>query len=111
MRDAGQQELGKLARILNDISKDIPSDVNWILRIDGHTDKRPLNPGRTPYRNNWELSQARALSVAEYLIEEHGVDPDRLAPTGFGEYQPLDAGDDPISLARNRRIELKLTER
>ena len=110
LADAGKAELGKFAAILNEIARDIPADVNWILRIDGHTDKRPLR--NSPfYEDNWELSQARALSVAQYLIRAHGVPPERLAPTGFGEFQPLDNGDTPQALARNRRIELKLTER
>lgn len=110
LADAGKAELGKFAAILNEIARDIPADVNWILRIDGHTDKRPLR--NSPfYRDNWELSQARALSVAQYLIRAHGVPPERLAPTGFGEYQPLDNGNSAQALARNRRIELKLTER
>jgi len=110
LADAGKAELGKFAAILNEIARDIPADVNWILRIDGHTDKRPLR--NSPfYRDNWELSQARALSVAQYLIRQHGVPPQRLAPTGFGEFQPIDNGNSPQALARNRRIELKLTER
>ena len=110
LAEAGKAELGQFAAILNEIAADIPADVNWILRIDGHTDKRPLRGGGR-YRDNWELSQERALSVAQYLIRQHGVPPERLAPTGFGEYQPLDDGDSPAALARNRRIELKLTER
>lgn len=111
LNDAGKAELSKFAQILNEISSDIPADLNWILRIDGHTDRRPLARGRTPYRNNWELSQARALSVAEYLIQSEDVAPDRLAPTGFGEFQPLTDGRTADAYARNRRIELKLTER
>ncbi len=110
LADAGKAELGKFAGILNEIAADIPSEVNWILRIDGHTDKRPLRNSPL-YRDNWALSQARALSVAQYLIREHNVSPERLAPTGFGEFQPLDNGDTAQALARNRRIELKLTER
>lgn len=110
LADAGKAELSKFAAILNEIAEDIPSDVNWILRIDGHTDKRPLRAGGQ-YRDNWALSQARALSVAQYLIRDEGVRPDRLAPTGFGEFQPLENGDTPQAYARNRRIELKLTER
>lgn len=110
LAEAGKAELGAFAAILNEIAADIPGDVNWILRIDGHTDRRPLRAGGR-YRDNWELSQERALSVAQYLIRQHGVPPERLAPTGFGEYQPLDEGDSREALARNRRIELKLTER
>jgi len=110
LADAGKAELGKFAAILNEIASDIPTDVNWILRIDGHTDRLPLRNSPL-HADNWELSQARALSVAQYLIREEGVAPDRLAPTGFGEFQPLDTGDSPQAFARNRRIELKLTER
>jgi len=110
LADAGKAELGKFAGILNEIATDIPTGVNWILRIDGHTDKRPLRNSPL-YADNWALSQARALSVAQYLIREQNVPPERLAPTGFGEFQPLDNGDTAQALARNRRIELKLTER
>jgi chemotaxis protein MotB len=110
LADAGKAELGQFAAILNEIAEDIPSDVNWILRIDGHTDKRPLR-NSPRYADNWALSQARALSVAQYLIREHDVPSERLAPTGFGEFQPLDDGNSARALARNRRIELKLTER
>ncbi len=110
LAEEGRVELGKFAGILNDIAGDIPDDLNWILRIDGHTDRRPIR-NSTLYPDNWALSQARALSVAQYLIREHDVPPGRLAPTGFGEFQPIDDGDTPQAFARNRRIELKLTER
>lgn len=111
LNEQGIEELGRFAAILTDIAEDIPEDVDWILRIDGHTDRRALLPGRTPYADNWELSQARALSVARYLIERHGIAPRRLAPTGFGEFRPLSRGDTAEDYASNRRIELKLTER
>jgi chemotaxis protein MotB len=78
------------------------------LRVDGHTDKRPINTAAFP--SNWELSTQRALSVVRFLISE-GVAPQHLAATGFGEFQPLDSGDDEVAYRRNRRIELKLTER
>jgi chemotaxis protein MotB len=104
----GKQQLAKLARTLLDISKSIPKDINWVLRVDGHTDRRPINTPAFP--SNWELSTARALSVVRYLVEQ-GVPPDRLAAAGFGEFQPLEPGDDEIAYRRNRRIELKLTER
>lgn len=107
----GEAELAKFAAILRDIASTIPEDVNWILRIDGHTDRRPLTEGRTRFRNNWELSQARALSVAEYLIRDERIAPQRLAPTGFGEFQPIRSGNTAEAYASNRRIELKLTER
>jgi len=105
----GKHELAKLGQVLREVSSKMPTDLNWILRVDGHTDKIPISSGQ--YRNNWELSQARALSVVEYLINEEGVPPQRLAATGFGEFQPIAEGDDPASLARNRRIEFKFTER
>ncbi|TNE41087.1 MAG: peptidoglycan -binding protein, partial [Alphaproteobacteria bacterium] len=104
----GKEDMAKFASTLVDISKDIPKDINWILRVDGHTDKRPINTARFP--SNWELSIARALSVTKFLISQ-GVPPERLAPTGFGPYQPIDPRDDEIAYLRNRRIELKLTER
>ncbi len=111
LNEDGIREMGRFAEILTDISDDIPADVDWILRIDGHTDRRPLTPGRTPFADNWELSQARALSVARYLIQDHGIEPRRLAPTGFGEFQPLNRATSAEAYAQNRRIELKLTER
>lgn len=104
----GQQQLATLARTLADVAKNIPSDLNWILRIDGHTDSIPIN--NINFRNNWELSSARALSVVENLIVQ-GIAPERLAATGFGEYHPIDTGTGPSALRRNRRIEIKLTER
>ncbi len=102
----GQIQLDKLANALLQLSEKIPSDINWVLRVDGHTDNRPIS---TPtFASNWELSSARAISVVKYLISKQ-VPPKRLVAAGFGEYQPLeDAGSD---LGRNRRIELKLTER
>jgi chemotaxis protein MotB len=106
--DEGQQQLARLAATLNQIATEIPADINWVLRVDGHTDRRPIN---TPqYASNWELSTARAISVVRFLIAQ-GVPPGRLAATGFGEFQPLDARDDEIAFRRNRRIELKLTQR
>lgn len=105
----GQKELDKLAQAILELSKEIPEEINWVLRVDGHTDSRPLS-GTGRLRNNWELSAARAISVVRYLISK-GVDPKRLVAAGFGEYQPLEEGDSPEALARNRRIELKLTER
>jgi chemotaxis protein MotB len=107
---AGQAEIAKLGNVLREVAGDIPEDVNWILRIDGHTDKIPVS-GRGRYRDNWELSQARSLSVVKFLIEHENVPPNRLAAVGFGEFQPVDDGDTPEALARNRRIEFKFTER
>jgi chemotaxis protein MotB len=104
----GKQDMAKFAATLREISKDIPSDIDWILRVDGHTDKQPISTARFP--SNWELSTARALSVTKFLISQ-GIPPNRLAATGFGEFQPIDSRDDEIGYLRNRRIELKLTER
>lgn len=107
---AGRRELTRLGEVMREIAGDMPEDLDWILRVDGHTDKRPLS-GAGRYRNNWELSQARALSVVAYLIDAEGANPSRLAAAGFGEFQPIDPGDDSEALARNRRIEFKFTER
>lgn len=104
----GQEQLDRLAATLLDLSRRIPPDIDWILRVDGHTDRVPIATARFP--SNWELSTARAISVVRYLIAR-GLPPSRLAATGFGEYQPLDDRDDEIARRRNRRIELKLTER
>ncbi|HSR55056.1 MAG TPA: OmpA family protein, partial [Alphaproteobacteria bacterium] len=105
---AGQVQLAHLAEALREISQKIPNDVNWILRVDGHTDVRPISTPNFP--SNWELSTARALSVVRFLIGQ-GVPPQRLAATGFGPYQPLVEGETEAAYRRNRRIELKLTER
>lgn len=107
---AGQRELTKLGAVMRELEQELPRDFDWILRVDGHTDPIPLS-GSGRYRNNWELSQARALSVVTYLINREGVDPSRLAAAGFGEFQPIDAGDTPEALERNRRIEFKFTQR
>ena len=104
----GRGQLAALASTLLEISERIPSELNWVLRIDGHTDDRPI---RTPlFPTNWELSSARAISVVKVLVE-NGVPPNRLVAAGFGEFHPFDARDDEIALRRNRRIELKLTQR
>lgn len=105
---AGQQQLAQLAETLIEISRDIPSELNWVLRVDGHTDSVPIYTARFP--SNWELSTARAISVVKFL-ERQGIPANRLAATGFAEFQPLDDGNDEIAYRRNRRIELKLTER
>jgi chemotaxis protein MotB len=106
--DEGKQQMIKLAATLRDLMGRIPKDIPWVLRVDGHTDKVPIHNAQ--FASNWELSTARAVSVVKFLIEQ-GVPPDRLAATGFGEFQPLDARDDEVARRRNRRIELKLTER
>ncbi len=105
---AGMEQLGQLAGTLGQIAKDIPKDIDWVLRVDGHTDKDPIKTPRFP--SNWELSSARAISVVQFLINK-GLPPNRLAATGFGEFQPLDNRTDEIAKRRNRRIELKLTQR
>ncbi len=104
----GRVQLGQLAGALTEIAATIPEDIDWVLRVDGHTDRRPISTPEFP--SNWELSTARAISVVKFLIVR-GIDPDRLAATGFGEFQPLDTGSDEIAFRRNRRIELKLTQR
>jgi len=106
--DAGKNQLLQLALTLKQISREIPADIDWILRVDGHTDKDPIKTARFP--SNWELSSARAISVVQFLINQ-GLPPNRLAATGFGEFQPLDNRNDEIAKRRNRRIELKLTQR
>ncbi len=103
----GQTELAKLGTAIRELQAQIPADVNWVLRIDGHTDKRPINTPEFP--SNWELSAARAISVAKYLITQ-GVPANRLVPAGFGEFSPIDPGDSDEAYRRNRRIEFKLTE-
>lgn len=109
INQAGQDEMRKLAAALIDLQKEIPPEINWVLRVDGHTDNIPLS-GAGRYRDNWELSSARATSVVKFLIE-NGVPANRLVAAGFGEHQPLDPDDTMEARARNRRIELKLTER
>jgi chemotaxis protein MotB len=106
--ERGKQELNKLAQTLNEISVAIPGDINWILRIDGHTDQLPISTLRFP--SNWELSTARAVSVVRYLTEQ-GIAPKRMTAAGFGEFHPVDPGQSEAAYQRNRRIELKLTER
>jgi len=105
----GKGSLDSLASAVLDLEREIPPDIPWILRVDGHTDSTPVTGGGQ-FKSNWELSAARAVSVVQYLISK-GVEPDRLAAAGFGEFQPIDQGTDEEALARNRRIELKLTER
>ena len=106
----GQAQVARVAAVIREIADQIPPEINWILRVDGHTDRTPVSP-TSPFRDNWELSEARALSVVRYMADVQGLPPERLAATAFGEYQPIDPGDSPEALARNRRIELKFTER
>jgi chemotaxis protein MotB len=109
INDAGQEEMKKLAGAIIELQKEIPPEINWVLRVDGHTDNVPLS-GTGRYRDNWELSSARATSVVKFLIG-NGVPANRLVAAGFGEFQPLDAADTTEARDKNRRIELKLTER
>ena len=106
--EAGKKSLDRLAEAALDLLREIPPDIPWILRIDGHTDVRPT--ASSAFKSNWELSAARAIAVAQYLIAK-GVDPHYLAAAGFGEFQPLDPGKTEEAYQKNRRIELKLTER
>ena len=108
IRPEGKIELDKLAAALVELEKQIPPEIAWVLRIDGHTDVRPISSPQFP--SNWELSSARAISVVQYLISR-GISPQRLVAAGFGEFQPLDGGTTEEAYRRNRRIELKLTER
>ena len=105
---AGVQEIAKLAAAITELETEIPSDIAWVLRVDGHTDDDPIRSAA--FQSNWELSAARAIAVVRLLID-NGVSPNRLVAAGFGEFQPIDPGDSEEAKARNRRIELKLTER
>jgi len=108
LSDAAKQKLAPVATALKEIGDKIPTDLPWILRVDGHTDKRPISTPQFP--SNWELSSARALSVVRFLVDQ-GVPANRLVAAGFGEFQPVDPHDGEEAFRRNRRIELKLTER
>jgi chemotaxis protein MotB len=110
MSNAGQGEIAKVAALINEVRDKIPPEIDWILRVDGHTDNVPLT-GTGQFKDNWELSQARALSVVRYMIDDLGIPANRLAATGFGEFQPINSGDSREARAQNRRIELKFTER
>ena len=106
----GRLEIQKVAVILNQIVEEIPKNLNWIIRVDGHTDNTSMVSG-AEFKDNWELSQARALSVVRFMISDLGLPKSRLAATGFGEFQPVSSGSSPEDLAQNRRIEIKLTEK
>lgn len=105
---AGRADLDTLATAIIQLQREIPPDIPWVMRVDGHTDAKPIKSDKFP--SNWELSTARATAVVEYLIGK-GVDPRRLVAAGFGQFQPLDTADTDAARAKNRRIELKLTER
>ncbi|GLK56115.1 chemotaxis protein MotB [Methylopila capsulata] len=107
LSEAAKPELDKIAQALVQLNGEIPSDINWVMRVDGHTDIRPT---RGAFPSNWSLSAARAIAVVEYLVSK-GVPPQRLLAAGFGEFQPLDTAQTEDAYRRNRRIELKLTER
>ena len=106
----GKSEISNVTEILSSIMKNIPENIDWVIRVDGHTDNTPLS-GAGEFKDNWELSQARALSVVKYMIKELNFSGSRLAANGFGEYQPISLEDTPEARALNRRIEIKLTER
>jgi chemotaxis protein MotB len=108
LSDAGLRQLRDLAGVLSDVTPLIPADVAWVLRVDGHADRTPIRSAR--FASNWELAAARAIAVAQILIAE-GLPANRVAATSFGDAQPIDPGDSPQALARNRRIELRLTDR
>ena len=106
----GRAQIAKVVATLNDVAGEIPDSIDWIIRVDGHTDNVPLS-GFGAFKDNWELSQARALSVVRFMQDDLGFPPSRMAATGFGEWRPVAPGNSPEALAQNRRIELKLTER
>jgi chemotaxis protein MotB len=108
LSDGAKKQLLPVAQALKEISAKIPPDLNWVMRVDGHTDKRPISTAQFP--SNWELSTARAISVVRFFIDQ-GIPANRLVAAGFGENQPIDARDGEDAYRRNRRIELKLTER
>jgi chemotaxis protein MotB len=105
----GEARIRELARTLIDLARRIPPDVPWVLRVDGHADRSPIR-GSPRFASNWDLSAARAIAVVQVLVSA-GLPPDRAAATAFGEFQPIDPGDSPEALARNRRIEFRLTDR
>ena len=109
LTDQGKSEIDKIASALLELTREIPPDIPWVLRVDGHTDKRPLS-GAGQFKNNWELSTSRAIAIVQYLISK-GIPPQKLLAAGFAEFQPLELGDGDEAYKRNRRIELKLTER
>ncbi len=109
LQEGGREQLAAFAQTLTEITQQIPPDVDWILRIDGHTDRQPITLGAR-FNSNWELSTERALSVL-YFLAEQGIPEERMAAAGFGEFQPIDPADTPEAYARNRRIELRLDAR
>jgi chemotaxis protein MotB len=108
LQPGGDQQIARVADALKEITAKIPPEINWVLQVEGHTDRRPIATAQFP--SNWELSTARAISVVRFLMSQ-GISTDRLAAAGFAEFQPIDSRDDEIGWRRNRRIELKLTNR
>ncbi|MGB0798776.1 MAG: OmpA family protein, partial [Planktomarina sp.] len=110
LSDAGKGEIAKIASLLREIADQMPDGIDWVLQVDGHTDNQPMS-GNGDFSNNWELSQARALSVVLYMVNFLGLPPERLSANGFGQHQPLNPADTFAARAQNRRIELKFTEK
>ncbi|MFO1166225.1 MAG: peptidoglycan -binding protein [Paracoccus sp. (in: a-proteobacteria)] len=110
LSDEGKAQIARVAEMLGQIADEIPPEIDWVIRVDGHTDNRPLS-GQGRYRDNWELSQARALAVVRYMADDLDFPANRLVPAGFADTRPVAEGESPEAMARNRRIELKLTER
>jgi chemotaxis protein MotB len=108
LNPAAQTQMKKLAQTLNQVAAEIPSNLDWIVRIDGHTDKRPIHTAQ--FASNWELSTARAVAIVKYLVVQ-GIPANRLSANGFGQFQPLDPADTEAAYAKNRRIEIQLTNR
>lgn len=106
--DNGKAQLAQLSKSLVELTKQIPPDINWVLRIDGHTDRQPIKSSR--FASNWELSTARAVSVVKFLASQ-GLPQDHLAAAGFGEFQPVDAANTPDAYAKNRRIEIRMDQK
>ena len=110
MSGEGVAQIARVASLLQDVADQIPPEIDWVLQVDGHTDNIPIR-NNPEFADNWELSQARALSVVRLLSEQMGLPPSRLSANGFGEYQPIDTANTREARAKNRRIELKFTEK
>ena len=110
LSEEGKREINKIGEVLTSVFQDIPQNIDWVIRVDGHTDSVPIRNTEN-FADNWELSQARALSVVRFMISELNIPPNRLSANGFGEFQPLNPANTIEARAQNRRIELKLTER
>ena len=110
LTDQGKNEIAEIAALIQGATRKMPSTIDWILQVDGHTDNQAISSG-TQFADNWELSQARALSVVQFLVKEQNMDPARLSANGFAQFQPVNADNTSEARAQNRRIELKLTEK